>query len=246
MRRCKICGKEFKPHKLTQECCSHKCRGKARERPVTCVQCGREFLRANRGNRLCGRACVSAFYIGKRRPRKGNAYETIGELTILIIRDKRFLIDTSNKERVAKITWALTRTRDYATGTIQGRTRTLLHRYILGAPAKPGLMVDHISGDTFDNREANLRLCTAAGNARNRVSKKGVSRFKGVYWHARAKKWCATITGNYRRVYLGLFGTEEDAAQAYNSAALKYHGEFARLNLIEPRSKAARGRNAAN
>lgn len=65
------------------------------------------------------------------------------------------------------------------------------------------------------------------------------SGFKGVYWKQRNHKWCAQIgTGGMRR-YLGLYSTPEDAARAYNVAALARWGEFASLNTI-PEPIAAR------
>lgn len=33
-------------------------------------------------------------------------------------------------------------------------------------------------------------------------------------------------------IHLGLYFTQEEAAKAYNNGAIKYHGEFARLNLL--------------
>jgi hypothetical protein len=59
------------------------------------------------------------------------------------------------------------------------------------------------------------------------------SGFKGVIWHKQSKKWYARITLNYKRIDLGLFKDKIQAAIAYNEAAIKYHGEFARLNKIQ-------------
>lgn len=101
-------------------------------------------------------------------------------------------------------------------------------------PCAPGLVRDHINHNRFDNRSCNIRICTRAENCRNMLpwKKAKTSRFKGVSWHRAASKWNATIKFQRQRIYLGLFESEEDAAMAYNSAALHYFGQFAHLNVL--------------
>jgi len=77
--------------------------------------------------------------------------------------------------------------------------------------------IDHINGDKIYNHIDNLRITTPQGNNQNR---KGV---KGYNWSKRDKKWNAKITLNNKKIYLGLYNTEEDARQAYLTAKLKYH-----------------------
>jgi len=99
--------------------------------------------------------------------------------------------------------------------------------------ARLGQQVDHISGGTLDNRKANLRLCTAAENSYNQKPVLGgSSRYKGVTWNIQHRKWHVRIGYEGRRVHLGYFVDEDDAASAYNRAAVKYFGEFARLNAV--------------
>ena len=107
-----------------------------------------------------------------------------------------------------------------------------MHRVIIGARA--GELVDHINGNGLDNRRTNIRICTHSQNLMNSSNKKNCSsKFKGVYWHKKGRKWAAQIQmrGSYK--YLGLFSSEIDAAIAYNNAAIENFGEFARLNAIE-------------
>lgn len=107
-----------------------------------------------------------------------------------------------------------------------------MHRYLMGFPEG---VVDHINGDTLDNRKSNLRVCSHAENLRNRhrtsINKSG---FKGVSRATRGKPWAATIGHNYSTIHLGQFDTAEAAAEAYDVAALQLHGDFAVTNFASP------------
>jgi len=120
--------------------------------------------------------------------------------------------------------------------TVAGRVKAVyLHREIMRPPR--GLLVDHRNNNTLDNRRANLRLATHSQNACNsnsRIDKsKTVSRFRGLVFLKRKKKWGARIGYQGKVMWLGLFTNEIDAALAYDRAAIKYHGEFAKLNFSE-------------
>lgn len=94
--------------------------------------------------------------------------------------------------------------------------------------AQKGDIIDHVNHDGLDNRRHNLRKATHAENMRNkRKLRVGHSAFKGVTWHVRSQKWVAYITKDKRCIHLGMFTSEQDAAQAYRDAAIKYHGAFA-------------------
>lgn len=106
---------------------------------------------------------------------------------------------------------------------------TPMHRAIIDAPTH--LVVDHINGNRLDNRKCNLRICTRAENHRNTKGHHNRSaKYKGVVrWR---NKFKARIRINYKLIYLGLFSTQKEAALAYNEAAKKYFGRFARLNEV--------------
>jgi hypothetical protein len=105
-----------------------------------------------------------------------------------------------------------------------------LHRLIVGAKK-----TDHENGNGLDCRRKNLRPCNDQQNAFN---KKGWSgrKFKGVYpcsWNA--ARWRVYIAVANKDIWGGVHESEEGAARAYDELALKYHGEFARLNFPEAR-----------
>lgn len=107
---------------------------------------------------------------------------------------------------------------------IDGRPVVLLmHQLITGWP-----LTDHRNGNGLDNRRSNLRHATPAQNAYNAQGQLGhSSRFKGVTWHKGVRKWQATIKAEGKNHYLGVFESEEDAARAYEEAALNLHGSYA-------------------
>lgn len=142
-------------------------------------------------------------------------------------------IDDEDFERVDQFKWcALSRHGGFCAVTFlpweNGKRKMLyLHRFILGVEG--GLPVDHINHNPLDDQKANLRVCTVSQNGMNRTgatvkSKSGV---RGVHWHAKWKKWRATIYVNKKNICLGAYDSKEDAGAAHAAARKKYFGEFA-------------------
>ena len=107
-----------------------------------------------------------------------------------------------------------------------------MHREIMNA--NDGRFVDHRNCDSLDNRRANLRFATRSENMRNRRKKRNASsQFVGVHFYKPQGNWSCSILHNGKRIWLGRFDTEIEAAKAYDEAAKKLFGEFARLNFPE-------------
>lgn len=107
--------------------------------------------------------------------------------------------------------------------------QVLMHRFIVDCPT--GFVVDHINGDGLDNRRSNLRVCSQRDNSRNRGAVNG---YCGVSWKADIGRWRARIMVERREISLGAFDTPEQAAEAYNRAAIEHFGQFAKLNIFGP------------
>ncbi len=151
---------------------------------------------------------------------------------IKLTQDKRTKIDNEEYDALSKYKWYVAKRGYgfYAQRIIKGRA-VQIHRVVM--KAKKGEEIDHINGDTLDNRKKNLRIVNRSQNEWNRDKQKNnTSGFKGVSWNKRANKWFASIYKNSQQIYLGLFEDKEEAAKAYNQAATKYHGKFALLNKI--------------
>jgi len=108
-----------------------------------------------------------------------------------------------------------------------------MHRLIMGSPV--GLQVDHQNRNRLDNRRANLRIATPSQNQFNKgkTTRKTSSRFVGVTFVKSIGRWKGQIMLDGKTIFLGYFDSEIEAAKAYDAAARKYHGEFARLNFPE-------------
>lgn len=106
---------------------------------------------------------------------------------------------------------------------------TVLER-MLGRTLTDDELVDHINGDTLNNRRDNLRLAdTQKNNFNSKTRNDNTSGYKGVSYHKQANKWRARIWGDGKRIHLGSFDTPELAYEAYCNASKVYHGNFGRV-----------------
>lgn len=139
-----------------------------------------------------------------------------------------FMVDAADEELVRQYKWCANRIGHgwYAVTWNKGK-HTLLHRMLMNPP--PGMVVDHINGDTLNCCRWNMRVVTRGQNNLNRV-KKTNSVYKGIS-KGSGGKWIAKIQLNGSSQDLGAFDTAVEAAQAYDRAARQLHGSFARLNF---------------
>ena len=156
---------------------------------------------------------------------------------LVLTRGKVALVDDADFQRFNQYKWQAMKVKHlwYAMRSIHVDKKLriiLLHREILGLQHKDGIMTDHRNGNGLDDRRCNLRACTHTDNMRNRKTQKHSSVFKGVAWVKRVGRWIAYISVNNKTIHLGYFHDESEAALAYNDAAQKYFGEFARLNSL--------------
>jgi hypothetical protein len=105
----------------------------------------------------------------------------------------------------------------YASAWMQtklGQRWVLMHRLVMGIHEEPPkILVDHRNHDGLDNRRCNLRLATHSLNGQNRIERASARRFRGVYPH-RHGRWRARLKLNQKRIEVGIFDSEFDAAVA--------------------------------
>lgn len=108
-----------------------------------------------------------------------------------------------------------------------------MHREILGLDPDDPRQGDHINGNSLDNRNDNLRIATREENAANRGKPKtNTSGHKGVHWNLRKQRWQVLICFEGVRRHLGYFVDLEEAAAAYNRAAVETLGEFVHSSVV--------------
>lgn len=151
---------------------------------------------------------------------------------IISANGRQILVDDTDYETIAQFRWYTNPHKGlcYAFNS----NGDSVHGLIMQPNTKTGEMVDHIDGNGLNNKRDNLRICTCHQNILNSKSKENAtSKFKGVKYNNRLKKWIARISYNYQSYLIGEYDTENEAALAYNQKAIELHKGFARLNIIK-------------
>lgn len=149
---------------------------------------------------------------------------------------KYALVDRKDYDELVKYTWYFNENGYARRAYVRSdgvKTSKAMHRHILGA--KKGELTDHINRDRLDNRRSNLRIATDRQNRINTGKFVGTSRYKGVSFapsQCGSRPWLAQTRLNGKKVFLGYFETEEDAATVYNVAAQLFYDGFAYLNPV--------------
>jgi len=157
---------------------------------------------------------------------------------IKLTQGKYALVDDEDFEQLNKYKWyaCANHVGDFYairnSKTVNGKRHAIaMHREILGLHYNDGKQGDHKNHNTLDNRHRNLRIATRNQNMHNSKSSVGTSKYKGVAWVQRDKKWGAYIRLNGKNKSLGYYTDEIKAAKAYDKAAKKLFSEFAFTNF---------------
>lgn len=149
----------------------------------------------------------------------------------LLIKSKQVLIDDPDFDDVANFSWHIN-SKLYVLRYIPRKESPTgkkkieyLHQYLIGKiPSR--MVIDHINGNTLDNRKSNLRVVTRSQNASNScIWKNNKSGFKGVSWHKGKRKWQSRITFNGKTISLGHYNNSHGAWLARRLANRLYFSD---------------------
>lgn len=139
-------------------------------------------------------------------------------MKIPLTQDKFTIVDDEDYERISQQPWHYSNgyaKRSLYLGGGRGnpiRKNLWLHKFIMNAP--DNMEVDHINGDTLDNRKANLKICTHLENMQNyHKPKTNTSGYKNVYWQPQVKKWQVKAIRNKINKSYGLYDSLDEAAK---------------------------------
>jgi hypothetical protein len=184
------------------------------QRKSNCPQCSFEERRSNIKERIL-------------KANKDNC-----EFCVIDSQGKQVIVDREDFEKVMLGgIWRIDK-KGYASRKTGTSGWEYMHKVIMNAGGD--VIVDHIDGNPSNNRKSNLRIVNRTQNNMNSKTRThNTSGYKGVTKSVSSDKYVASIGVNYKRIYLGVYQTPTEAALAYNQAALKYHGEYAKLNKIK-------------
>lgn len=196
---------------------------------MKCDICGRTSeectIRTIRGMNLCPKH-ITQLYRHKRFLEETiydpNEYIIYDDHAQIVLKNRQHedvghaIIDLDDVNKCKQYHWYMRKTSrtNYAMTTVAGNSKMFLHRYIMDYDGKDD--VDHINRNGLDNRKSNLRIVDHKTNMRNQSSDR-----KGI-WKTPNGRYRASITVNYKTVYLGIFDTYEEALEVRLQAEKQY------------------------
>lgn len=143
----------------------------------------------------------------------------------------KIIFDNDDYKVACKFKWHVREKGNHKRPYIAG-TNMQASVFVFGS-GKEGYVIDHINGDTFDNRKKNLRLATYSENGQNRKKKLNTSsRFIGVTFDRDKKLYVGKLAKTGKTVWKKYFHSEVEAARAYNIEARKIYGDNAAQNIV--------------
>ena len=148
---------------------------------------------------------------------KSNEIKICDTHAILTVRSKTFgmfnsLIDLEDIEKIEKYHWVIRydkrHPKHYVESRVKGK-RLHLHRYLMGVGFEkytPEKTVDHINGNSLDNRKSNLRICTKSENSKNMksISSRSTSKIKYINWCNTRNRWKVIYKSKYLKSFVCL------------------------------------------
>ncbi|RAN77993.1 hypothetical protein B5P43_18350 [Bacillus sp. SRB_336] len=205
---------------------------------ISCKQCSKEFRcgeNQSRVRKFCSLACRNDSYVGGRCNRPVKYRDDYAVITTA--KGVEVLISVEDVD-IAVYSWADDSSRRHGAphARVKRQTKTI-HRFIyermMGLPVPRGTYIDHINRNQLDNRRKNLRPATPRQNVTNSPAKpRGTSPYKGVYRLRGERNWIASMVYKGKRLWLGTFEEERDAAYIYDQFALALDGEYACFNVL--------------
>lgn len=141
--------------------------------------------------------------------------EVRGSWIIPLTQGRETLVDAEDVEFLGEFNWLWVSWRTQIGYAVLPRGQGAMHRILMGNPE--GMCIDHINGNSLDNRKSNLRVVTTRENLQNKEDHRS-GRLVGTTFKKKEKKWMSQIRFGKTRKFLGYFKTEHEANQAYLKA----------------------------
>ncbi len=151
---------------------------------------------------------------------------------LLLTQEFTAIVDDDDYDSLCWYSWHVVKGRTtYYARTMHNRKNIWMHRFILNAG--PNYIVDHKDGNGLNNTRSNIELTSHSINAIRRTRfPKNSTGFRGVSWNEHARKYSASIMCARKSHHLGYFVTKEEAAHAYDEAAITLFGKDAPRSFI--------------